>query len=79
MKLAVYLAEKEMSLKNFSALLGCNPKYLSRIMHRHVIPSKRLSDDIKRVTEGLVEIPYSTKGRPKPIKLVQVDMFNSEF
>lgn len=79
MKLAVYLAEKEMKIKDFSVLLGCSSKYLSRIMHRHIVPSKRLADDIKRITDGMVEVPYSNKGKPAAKKLEQMDMFNTDF
>ena len=79
MKLEVYLADKGIGVKEFSIRLGCTANYLSRVMHKHVVPSKRLVDDIKRLTCGLVEMPYSMKGKPKPLKLQQIDMFNADF
>jgi len=54
MKLKVYLATIDMTLKDFSKILGCRPEYLSNIMHGRIIPGERLAKDICQLTEGQV-------------------------
>lgn len=56
MKLRVYLAEHNMKVKELSTLLECSQAYLSRILHGHVKPSKRLWNDIRRVTNNQVTL-----------------------
>lgn len=54
MKLNVYLALKDMTLKEFSKKIKCNQSYLSRVSRRHVKPSDRLVKDIEQETGGEV-------------------------
>jgi hypothetical protein len=61
MKLKSYLAEIGMSVKDFSALVGCNYRYMSRIMNGHTIPGKRLKKNIEDLTCGQVELVYKNK------------------
>ena len=61
MKLKSYLAEIGMSVKEFSALVGCNYRYMSRIMNGHTMPGKRLKKNIEDLTCGQVELIYKNK------------------
>lgn len=61
MKLRVYLAEKNMSVKKFAELLDINHCYASRISQGRVIPSKKLARHIERFTEGLVTFNLDEK------------------
>lgn len=54
MKLKVFLAQNNYSIKDFAEILDVGDNYLSRIMHGHVKPGKRLITDIERLTGGLV-------------------------
>lgn len=54
MKLKTYLADIEMTAKDFSSLLGCNAQYISMIMNGHKKPGKRLAKDIEDLTDGKV-------------------------
>lgn len=56
MKLKVYLATIDMTLKDFSELVGCDRRYLSRIMNGHVKPGKRLAKDVFQLTDGQVHL-----------------------
>jgi len=61
MKLKSYLAEIGMSVKEFSALVGCNYRYMSRIMNGHTMPGKRLKKDIEDLTDGQVKLVYKNE------------------
>jgi hypothetical protein len=61
MKLKSYLAEIGMSVKDFSSLVGCNYRYMSRIMNGHTMPGKRLKKNIEDLTCGQVELIYKNK------------------
>ena len=52
MKLKVFLAQNNYRLKDFAEILDIDQNYLSRIMHGHVKPGKRLLADITRLTGG---------------------------
>jgi transcriptional regulator with XRE-family HTH domain len=55
MKLKVYLATMDMTLKDLSRQLDCNFSYLSRIMNGKIVPGKRLAKDIEHITNGQVK------------------------
>jgi hypothetical protein len=56
MRLKVYLATIDMKIKDFAELVSCNDRYLSRIVHGHIKPGKRLAKDIEELTEGEVKL-----------------------
>ncbi len=56
MKLKSYLADIGMTVKDFSSLVQCNYRYMSRIMNGHVKPGKRLAQDIEDLTDGQVKL-----------------------
>jgi len=61
MKLKVYLAIEEMTIKEFAGLVGIDPVYMGAIGAGRLAPSKRLSKAIADITDGKVVIPPSTK------------------
>jgi hypothetical protein len=66
MSLKVYLATENMTLKEFSKLIGSAPRYMSVIMNGHSLPGKRLAKDIKEFTKG--QVVLSTKEKPIKVK-----------
>lgn len=66
MNLKAYLAEKNMTIKDFSILIGVRNTYLSAIIHGHYKPSARLSKSIEHHTGGKVRLPSS-----KPLKKIK--------
>ena len=56
MRLKVYLATIDMTVKDFAAVLGCNRTYLSRIARGNAKPGKRLAKDIQELTDGQVTL-----------------------
>lgn len=54
MKLRVYLAEKEMTAKEFSEKAGIHRNYLGLIINGKIKPGKRLARDLEILTEGKV-------------------------
>jgi hypothetical protein len=67
MRLKVYLAEYDLTNKQFSDTIGYNPNYIRRIVYEDLKPSKRLSKLIEQATNGLVQIAPSEK-RSGPVK-----------
>lgn len=67
MKLKSYLADIGMTVKDFSALLECNYRYMSRIMNGHVKPGKRLAQDIEDLTDGQVKL---LEEKPKTVQRI---------
>jgi transcriptional regulator with XRE-family HTH domain len=62
--LKAYLANINMSIKDFCVIIDCDPKYIARIINGKSYPSKRLSKDIRIATGGIIDLPT----RPKKIK-----------
>jgi len=61
MKLKCYLADIGMTMKDFSQLVQCNHRYMSRIMNGHAKPGKRLARDIEELTDGQVKLLHPAK------------------
>ena len=61
MNLKAYLANINMSMKDFALSLGCNTRYLSQISSGKKIPSHRLAKDIEQATDGIIKIDVSMK------------------
>lgn len=55
MNLKAYLANKNITLKEFAVKVGCHPHYLSMIGKGRHYPGKRLLSVLKEETEGLVD------------------------
>jgi hypothetical protein len=55
-KLKAFLADIDMTAKDFSKLIGCDNRYLSRVMNGHAKPGKRLSKDVEDLTDGKVRL-----------------------
>lgn len=54
-----YMFLKGRKLRDLANVLECSYSYLSAILNNKVVPSKRLSMDIKRITG--VDIPWSKR------------------
>lgn len=54
MFLKTYLAENDITVRDFAKKLDCNPSYLSLIVHGRKIPGKRLAKDIEKATDHFV-------------------------
>ncbi len=61
MNLKIFLATKEMTIKDFAEIVECTPEYISQIIHKRAYPSKRLARDILKATDGLVHLELRTK------------------
>lgn len=57
LNLRAYLANIQMTMKEFSQLLECSPDYLRLIASGKKFPSKRLAKDIHQLTDGIVVLP----------------------
>lgn len=66
MNLKAYLAQQNMTVKEFSDLIGVRNTYLSAIIHGRYKPSARLSKSIEYHTGGKVRIPSS-----KPVNKIK--------
>lgn len=64
-----YLAETGMSIKQLSELTNYSQEYLRQIARGKVLPSFRLSRDIFRATNGVINLPVRTR-KPK-VKIEQ--------
>ncbi len=75
MNLKVYLAEKQLSVKNFAKIVGVHPNYISRIIPGKVTPSARLARDIEQETGGKVKITSFEKSpiNEQPIPTIYED------
>ncbi len=54
MHLKAYLAQKNISITEFSKYIECSRCYLSSVVCGQRLPSKRLARDIEKVTDGFV-------------------------
>ncbi len=70
--LRVYLAEKEIRLKEFSQTLEIHQSYLSSIMSGRHKPSKRLARDITKATQGEVVFDTTRKDMKEPSQQAQL-------
>lgn len=61
MNLKIYLATINMKVKDFSELLECDPRYMSRIMNGRIHPGKRLAKAIEEMTDGQVKFEKKPK------------------
>lgn len=53
--LKAYLANIDMTLRDFSEIIDCSPEHLSRVVKGKVMASPRLARDIRLATSGLIE------------------------
>jgi hypothetical protein len=67
MNLKAYLANVGMTSKDFSVLVNCNQRYLSKIMNGHVLPGKRLAKEIEDLTGG--EIKFSRNKKETGVRI----------
>ena len=67
MELRVYLAVLNMSIKDFSYLVDCDPRYMSRIVNGHIVPGRRLAKDIAEMTDGKVKYKHKEKKKRRRI------------
>ena len=58
--LRAYLANIEMSLRDFAVLAECDPTHLSRVLSGYSPCSQALSNRISELTGGVINLPYST-------------------
>lgn len=56
MKLKEYLANIDMTLKDFSEIIDRNPCYLSSVINGYKKPGKKLVKEVKAITEGKVNL-----------------------
>jgi hypothetical protein len=61
MNLKSYLANIDMNIKDFAKKIGYNSMYISCVIHKKKIPSKRLSMAIEAATNGVVKIQSKKK------------------
>ncbi|HMG15009.1 MAG TPA: helix-turn-helix transcriptional regulator [Saprospiraceae bacterium] len=54
MNLKVYLALKDMKIKEFGEIIGYNKAYISQLINGRKTPSKRLATLIEKITQGHV-------------------------
>ena len=65
--LKVYLAEINMTLKDFSSLIDCSYRYMSRVMNGHAVPGHRLAKEISQITDGKVKFLPKSKEKVQRI------------
>jgi hypothetical protein len=77
MNLKVYLTTQDMTIKDFSELIGVTPRWLSCVIHGHAKPSKYLAKIIMELCEGKVDLNQPLGMRrsvTKPINVtIQLD------
>jgi transcriptional regulator with XRE-family HTH domain len=56
-----YLAEKNMTLKEFAKKLDYTYVYVSRVASGKVKPSSRMIRDINKLTDGIIDINITPK------------------
>ena len=56
-----YLAETNLTAKEFSEKVECAPEYISRILRGKTFPGKKLARDIFKETNGIVNLPTNPK------------------
>ena len=60
MNLKVYLAVKNMTMREFAKKIGCHSNYLSRTLYGHTTMSRKLAKKIEDATEGEVRFRLDT-------------------
>jgi transcriptional regulator with XRE-family HTH domain len=59
MNLKVYLANNDMTMRDFCSRINYDPRYLSLIMNGHKIPGRKLAEQIENLTNG--QVTFSRK------------------
>ncbi len=77
MNLKMYLASINMTVKDFSEIMEVSSKYMSRIIHGHSKPSRKLSQEIEKATDGLVKIT-SSMGRSRAQNLENAQAYHAD-
>lgn len=54
--LKAWLANIDMTLKDFCEIIDCDDKHMSKIMHGHKNASHRLAKDVREATSGLIQL-----------------------
>jgi predicted transcriptional regulator len=60
-----FLANINMTAKDFCELINYNPTYLSKVLKGRVVAGERLKQDVLRATNGVVCLPTNPKKRSK--------------
>ena len=68
--LRAYLSNVGMTVRAFSELVDCDPKYISRIAVGRIIPGRRLARDIFNATGGVINFEKCQK-REKSTKAIK--------
>lgn len=68
LNLKAYLANIGMTSADFSVIIDCDPKYLSRLISGKLRPGRRLAKDIYQATGGVIQLPTKTTKRQVKIK-----------
>lgn len=63
--LRAYLANINMTLKDFSLIIECDYRYLCTVASGKKRIGKRLARDIRQATDGIINLPVSPKKPPK--------------
>ncbi len=58
-----YLANIDMTVKDFCEIIECDNKYMSKLMHGRATPSRRLAKDVKQATGGLISLKVRERKR----------------
>ncbi len=58
-----YLAETNVTAKDFAQIVECDPQYLSRILHGKALPGKYLAREIYKATDGIVKLPTNPNAK----------------
>lgn len=67
MKLKSYLAENNMTFREFAELIDVNATYLASISRGILKPSRRLAAEIEKITDGIVKITPSDKVKKRKL------------
>ncbi len=51
-----YLANIDMTLKDFCEIIDCDDKHMSKLMHGRANASHRLAKDVREATDGLIHL-----------------------
>jgi len=51
-----YLANIDMTLKDFCEIIDCDDKHMSKLMHGKANASHRLAKDVCQATDGLIKL-----------------------
>ena len=59
MDIRTYVFEKQLTMRKLAKMLDISPAYLSQIKKGTVIPSRKITERLREVSGGLVDIPSS--------------------